>query len=242
MADAAGSASAKRMCSVPERLQLHGAMLALQFGYAEKNDRPAITLNFLIQFFLLALVGITANQGFYLLGLDNTSPTFAYAIQNSVPAITFLMAAILRIEHVRLDPKRWYCQGARNGLLRRRSVCNHALQGPHHIQPNSSTPDDEIDEQYYYLCNLNNIFVSNSVDSLIAWRCKGEELDSGLSLPDRTLPVVVRLARVAGAGSEEISGPALSDIVHVFLWADTVHHNCCSFLERRSGLDLSQRW
>lgn len=40
-----------------------------------------------------------------MLGLDNTSPTFASAIQNSVPAITFLMAAILRIEKVRLDRK-----------------------------------------------------------------------------------------------------------------------------------------
>jgi drug/metabolite transporter (DMT)-like permease len=48
---------------------------------------------------------ITANQGFYLLGLDNTSPTFASAIQNSVPAITFLMAVILRIEQVRLNRK-----------------------------------------------------------------------------------------------------------------------------------------
>ena len=34
MADS-GSASGRRMwCSIPERLQLHGAMLALQFGYA----------------------------------------------------------------------------------------------------------------------------------------------------------------------------------------------------------------
>lgn len=34
MADS-GSASSKRMwCSIPERLQLHAAMLALQFGYA----------------------------------------------------------------------------------------------------------------------------------------------------------------------------------------------------------------
>ncbi|KAM0003406.1 putative EamA domain-containing protein [Helianthus debilis subsp. tardiflorus] len=127
----------------PERVQLHLAMLALQFGYAgfhvvsraalnmgiskivfpvyrnilafilllpfayflEKKERPPITLNYLIQFFFLAVVGITANQGFYLLGLDNTSPTFASAIQNSVPAITFLMAAILRIEKVRLDRK-----------------------------------------------------------------------------------------------------------------------------------------
>ncbi|KAE8679857.1 Auxin-induced protein 5NG4 [Hibiscus syriacus] len=81
-------------------------LLLLPFAFfLEKKERPAITINFLLQFFLLALVGITANQGFYLLGLDNTSPTFASAIQNSVPAITFLMAAILRIEKVRLDRK-----------------------------------------------------------------------------------------------------------------------------------------
>ncbi|CAN6852711.1 unnamed protein product [Brassica oleracea] len=106
---------------VPEKLQLHIAMLTLQFGYAgfhvvsraalnmgisklvfpvyrniialllllpfayflEKKERPGITLNFLIQFFFLALIGITANQGFYLLGLDYTSPTFASSMQNS---------------------------------------------------------------------------------------------------------------------------------------------------------------
>ncbi|TVU50303.1 hypothetical protein EJB05_01670 [Eragrostis curvula] len=131
----------RRVCGMPEKAQLHVAMLALQFGYAgfhvvsrlalnmgisklvfpvyrniialcllvpfayflEKKDRPQLTLNFVVQFFLLALCGITANQGFYLLGLDNTSPTFASAIQNSVPAITFAMAAALRIEKVRLD-------------------------------------------------------------------------------------------------------------------------------------------
>ncbi|XP_042507293.1 protein WALLS ARE THIN 1-like [Macadamia integrifolia] len=79
-------------------------LLLIPFAYfLEKKERPALTSSFLIQFFLLALVGITANQGFYLLGLENTSPTFASAIQNSVPAITFLMAAILRIEQVRLN-------------------------------------------------------------------------------------------------------------------------------------------
>ncbi|XP_042450315.1 protein WALLS ARE THIN 1-like [Zingiber officinale] len=138
MAEAGGG---KRICGMPEKVQLHVAMLALQFGYAgfhvvsraalnmgiskvvfpvyrniialillvpfayflEKKDRPPMTLSFLTQFFLLALCGITANQGFYLLGLDNTSPTFASAIQNSVPAITFAMAAALRIEKVQLN-------------------------------------------------------------------------------------------------------------------------------------------
>ncbi|XP_074572412.1 protein WALLS ARE THIN 1-like [Curcuma longa] len=135
------AASGKRVCGVPEKAQLHVAMLALQFGYAgfhvvsraalnmgisklvfpvyrnviafvlllpfayflEKKDRPQMTISLLIQFFLLALCGMTANQGFYLLGLDNTSPTFASAIQNSVPAITFAMAAALRIEKVQLN-------------------------------------------------------------------------------------------------------------------------------------------
>ncbi|XP_057766047.1 protein WALLS ARE THIN 1 [Salvia miltiorrhiza] len=144
MADAGGgSALGRRMCSIPEKFQLHIAMLALQFGYAgfhvvsrlalnmgiskivfpvyrnilafilllpfayflEKKERPPITWSLVLEFFLLAIVGITANQGFYLVGLDNTSPTFASAIQNSVPAITFLMAALLRIEKVRLDRK-----------------------------------------------------------------------------------------------------------------------------------------
>ncbi|KAG6472839.1 protein WALLS ARE THIN 1-like [Zingiber officinale] len=138
MADADGG---KRVCGMPEKVQLHVAMLLLQFGYAgfhvvsrtalnmgtsklvysvyrniialillfpfayflEKNERPTMKFSFLVQFFLLALCGITANQGFYLLGLDHTSPTFASAIQNSVPAITFAMAAALRIEKVRLD-------------------------------------------------------------------------------------------------------------------------------------------
>ena len=41
-------------------------------------------------------IRITANQGFYLLGLTYASPTFASAVQNSVPAITFIMACTLR--------------------------------------------------------------------------------------------------------------------------------------------------
>ncbi|KAG6472840.1 protein WALLS ARE THIN 1-like [Zingiber officinale] len=138
MADADGG---KRVCGMPEKVQLHVAMFLVQFGYAgfhvisrtalnmgisklvysiyrniialillfpfayflEKKERPTMKFSFLVQFFLLALCGITASQGLYLLGLDHTSPTFASAIQNSVPAITFAMAAALRMEKVRLD-------------------------------------------------------------------------------------------------------------------------------------------
>ncbi|CAL0331888.1 unnamed protein product [Lupinus luteus] len=71
--------------------------------FSEKKDRPSVTSYCVIQFFLLGLVGITLKEGFYLVGLENTSPTFASAMQNSVPALTFLMAALLRYESVYLN-------------------------------------------------------------------------------------------------------------------------------------------
>ncbi|KAJ6801421.1 auxin-induced protein 5NG4-like [Iris pallida] len=79
-------------------------LLLAPFAYfLEKKDRPPLTFSLLVQFFLLALCGITANQGFYLLGLFYLSPTYASAIQNSVPAITFAMAAALRLEQLNLN-------------------------------------------------------------------------------------------------------------------------------------------
>ncbi|KAF2302601.1 hypothetical protein GH714_039196 [Hevea brasiliensis] len=70
--------------------------------FLEKKERPPLTSSLLIQFFLLALLGITANQGFYLLGLNYGSPTFASAVQNTVPAITFVMASVLGLEQVNI--------------------------------------------------------------------------------------------------------------------------------------------
>ncbi|KAK4585205.1 hypothetical protein RGQ29_022744 [Quercus rubra] len=83
------------------------ALVALvPFAYfLEKRNRPPISASLLLQFFFLGLIGVTCNQGFYLLGLNNTSATFASATENSVPAITFLMASIFRMEQVHLNRK-----------------------------------------------------------------------------------------------------------------------------------------
>lgn len=68
--------------------------------FLDKKDRPPFTLRLLMDFFLLAAVGVTFTQGLYILGLYYLSPTYVSVIQNSVPAITFVMAASLRIEQV----------------------------------------------------------------------------------------------------------------------------------------------
>ncbi|KAG6413740.1 hypothetical protein SASPL_126454 [Salvia splendens] len=68
--------------------------------FMEKKERTPLTFSLLAEFFLLALVGITPNQVFYILGLYYASPTFVSALQNTVPALTFIMASVLRIEQV----------------------------------------------------------------------------------------------------------------------------------------------
>ncbi|KAL6640301.1 hypothetical protein ACP70R_022150 [Stipagrostis hirtigluma subsp. patula] len=81
------------------------ALLAPFAYFLEKKNRPPLTFSLLVQFFLLAFCGITCNQGFYLLGLRYLSPTYASAIQNAVPAITFALAACLRLEHVNINKR-----------------------------------------------------------------------------------------------------------------------------------------
>ncbi|MQM09826.1 hypothetical protein Taro_042704 [Colocasia esculenta] len=78
-------------------------ILLAPFAYfLEKKDRPPLTFALVVEFVLLGLLGITANQGFYLLGLHHLSPTYASAIQNTAPAITFAMAAALRLEQLNI--------------------------------------------------------------------------------------------------------------------------------------------
>ncbi|KAH7281967.1 hypothetical protein KP509_35G005600 [Ceratopteris richardii] len=68
--------------------------------FLERNKRPPLTWKLLGHFFVLGLTGVFLSQAFFLEGLTYTSPTFAAAIQNSIPAITFIIAVALGQERV----------------------------------------------------------------------------------------------------------------------------------------------
>lgn len=67
----------------------------------DKKVRPKMTLPIFIKILLLGLLEPVIDQNLYFLGMKHTSATFAATMVNIVPAITFVMAWIFRLEKVK---------------------------------------------------------------------------------------------------------------------------------------------
>ncbi|CAA3015151.1 WAT1-related At5g07050-like [Olea europaea subsp. europaea] len=81
----------------------------------ERKVRPKITFPIFMQLFVLGLLGPVIDQNFYYAGLKFTSPTFSCAMSNMLPAMTFVMAVLCRMEKV--DIKKVRCQAKVVGTI-----------------------------------------------------------------------------------------------------------------------------
>ncbi|CAD5184001.1 unnamed protein product [Musa acuminata subsp. malaccensis] len=81
----------------------------------ERNVRPKITFPIFLQIFVLGLLGPVIDQNFYYVGLRLTSPTFSCALSNMLPAMTFVLAVICRMEKLHMRKVR--CQAKVAGTL-----------------------------------------------------------------------------------------------------------------------------
>lgn len=81
----------------------------------ERKVRPKITFTMFMQIFVLGLLGPVIDQNFYYAGLKFTSPTFSCAMSNMLPAMTFVMAVLCRMEKVNIRKVR--CQAKVVGTI-----------------------------------------------------------------------------------------------------------------------------
>ncbi|KAJ0764337.1 putative EamA domain-containing protein [Helianthus annuus] len=95
------------------------AIAALFFGplafFLERKVRPKMTISIFLKIMLLGLLEPVLDQNLFIAGMKFTTATFATAMYNIVPAITFVMAWIFRLEIVKL--KSLHSQGKIIGTL-----------------------------------------------------------------------------------------------------------------------------
>ncbi|KAM5574687.1 WAT1-related protein [Rosa sericea] len=70
--------------------------------YFERKSRPKLTWMVVLQAFLCGLFGGTMSQNMYIASIALTSATFTCAITQLIPAITFVLAVIFRLERLNL--------------------------------------------------------------------------------------------------------------------------------------------
>ncbi|POO02421.1 Plant-drug/metabolite exporter [Trema orientale] len=68
----------------------------------DKKIRPKMTLPIFMKIIALSLLEPVIDQNLYFMGMKYTTATFAAAMTNILPAITFVMACILRLEKLKI--------------------------------------------------------------------------------------------------------------------------------------------
>ncbi|XP_057742731.1 WAT1-related protein At2g37460-like [Arachis stenosperma] len=70
--------------------------------FLDKKVRPKMTFSIFIKIVALSILEPVIDQNLYFLGMKYTTATFAAAMTNMLPAITFFMACILRLEKIKI--------------------------------------------------------------------------------------------------------------------------------------------
>ncbi|KAL1188932.1 WAT1-related protein [Cardamine amara subsp. amara] len=71
----------------------------------ERNKRPKMTFKILFQIAILSLFEPVVEQNLYYSGMKLTTATFTSALCNALPAMTFIMACIFKLENVTIKSR-----------------------------------------------------------------------------------------------------------------------------------------
>ncbi|XP_027368841.1 WAT1-related protein At3g28050-like [Abrus precatorius] len=77
-------------------------LILLPSSFIINRTPPPLCFSLLCKFFLLGFLGITVMQNCVFTGINYSSPTLGSAMSNLTPAVTFLLAVILRMEKLNI--------------------------------------------------------------------------------------------------------------------------------------------
>ncbi|KAL5700747.1 hypothetical protein ACHQM5_026155 [Ranunculus cassubicifolius] len=81
--------------------QIFATMALAPFAFfLERKTLPKMTTQIILLMFMCSILGATLNQCLYFIGLKHSTATIACALNNLLPAITFVMAVPFRMETV----------------------------------------------------------------------------------------------------------------------------------------------
>nr|CAB3498625.1 unnamed protein product [Digitaria exilis] len=82
--------------------QAAGSLLLLPLALLQRKNARTVSSRVLVKLFFCALIGITLGVNLYHVSLRFTSATVASAADSCMPALTFFLAVLLRMENVKL--------------------------------------------------------------------------------------------------------------------------------------------
>ncbi|KAF8721880.1 hypothetical protein HU200_022824 [Digitaria exilis] len=82
--------------------QAAGSLLLLPLALLQRKNARTVSPRVLVKLFFCALIGITLGVNLYHVSLRFTSATVASAADSCMPALTFFLAVLLRMEDVKL--------------------------------------------------------------------------------------------------------------------------------------------
>ncbi|CAN4110920.1 unnamed protein product [Withania somnifera] len=167
--------------------------------YFERKTTSKLTLTILFHIFLCSIFGITASQYAWFIGLTNSTPTIASAIDNLIPAFTFIIAVPLGVEKLGLrsiagQAKLWgtiACVGGAMLLSLYHGKVVIGQLGFHWKYAESTGKDTRVNEKYAapYTC-ITLMCLMASVESVIISFCVVPKLSEWVLNPIRAISAV----------------------------------------------------
>ncbi|XP_041003149.1 WAT1-related protein At5g07050-like isoform X1 [Juglans microcarpa x Juglans regia] len=86
--------------------QIFGTLATAFFAFIfERNNNSKLSVAILRNVFFLGLLGTVLSRTLFLAGLEYTTPTFASALVNLIPSITFILAVLCRMEKLEISKR-----------------------------------------------------------------------------------------------------------------------------------------